>query len=121
MSRDSFLNGPAAKKHPSYNRSKKQESELAALVKGRRTAASGSKDEKADVRKKGLIRIEAKTTSKKSFSVTLEMIHVLEEAALSGAETPCLVIEMNDGGVPVAKKLAEVAIIPIAYLEEITK
>lgn len=81
---------------------------------GRRTAGSGSKMEKGDVRIPGVMRIEAKTTKHKSFSVTLEMIEKIEDAALPATEIPAIVVEFNDGN---GRKLKEVAIVPTYALE----
>ena len=98
----------------SHRRSPKQESELAALVRGRRTAASGARDEKGDVRIKGVARIEAKTTKNKSFSVTLDMVNKIESIATQAGEMPAMVIEFNDG---FGRKLGECAVIPMYALE----
>ena len=88
------MNRDAEKGNASYRRSRKQERELAERLGGRRTAASGSKDEKGDVRVKGFVRLEAKTTKHKSFSVTLDMIKQIEEAALVSGEMPIIAIEL---------------------------
>lgn len=85
---------------------------------GRRTAGSGSKMEKGDVRIRGVMRIEAKTTKHKSFSVTLEMIEKIEDAALPATEIPAIVIEFNDGK---GRKLKEVAVVPTYALEMVTR
>lgn len=116
MSLTSFLDRDKKRGNSSYRRSKKQEKEIATRIGGRRTAASGAKDEKGDVRKKGVLRIEAKTTKHKSFSVTLEMIEKIEEAALSCNELPAIIIEFNDGR---GRKLKEIAIIPSYVLGEL--
>lgn len=91
-----------------YHRSPKQELQLAERTGGKTTPASGSRDVKGDVRIKGIARIEAKTTSNKSFSVTREMIEKLEQHALQAGEVPAIVIEFLENGKPVA----EVAVIP---------
>lgn len=78
---------------PAHRRAPKQERELAIKFGGRVTKGSGNQSEKGDVRVKGVTRIEAKTTSAKSFSVTREMIAKIENAALGGGEIPALVIE----------------------------
>jgi len=82
--------------HPSRQRSKDQEIELASRFGGRKTAASGALDSKGDVRVKGVVRIEAKTTSKKSFPVTREMIRKIEAEAMAADEFPALVVEFID-------------------------
>jgi hypothetical protein len=116
MSRESFINRDERKGNSSYRRSRKQEKELATRLGGKKTLASGSKSEKGDVRVRGVLRIEAKTTKHKSFSVTLEMIRQIEEAALGSNELPCIVIEFNDGA---GKKVKEVAVVPTYILDEL--
>lgn len=116
MSRESFLNRDKLKGTASHRRARKQEKELASRIGGRTTAASGSRDEKGDARKKGVLRLEAKTTKNKSFSVTLEMVTKIEDAALASGEMPCIVVEFNDGR---GKKLKEVAVVPVYVLDEL--
>ncbi len=115
MSLKSFMDRNVDKGNASYRRSRKQERELAGRLGGQLTAASGSKMEKGDVRIKGIMRIEAKTTKHRSFSVTLDMVHKIEEAAMSGGgEVPVIAIEfINDQGIPVA----EVAVVPMYVLD----
>lgn len=100
--------------------SKKQESNLAKRFGGRVTAGSGNKLEKGDVRVEGILRIEAKCTKNKSFSVTLDMINKIKEAALSASpsEVPAIQITfLTDTGVPVE----DIALIPVKYLDFIIK
>jgi translation elongation factor EF-Tu-like GTPase len=118
MSRESFIKRDERHGNPSYRRSRKQEKQLAIRVGGRTTAASGSKAEKGDVRKKRVLRLEAKTTKNKSFSVTLEMIHKIEEAAMLSDELPVLLIEFNNGA---GKKIKEVVVCPSYVLDEIAQ
>ena len=114
MSRESFMTRDVKKGNPSYRRSRKQERELAGRLGGRRTAASGSKDEKGDVRLKGILRLEAKTTKHKSFSVTREMVQQIEQAALSTGEMPVIAIEfINEQGKPICS----VAVVPMYVLD----
>lgn len=101
------------KLHISHRRAPKQEKEIAKRIGGRTTLASGSRAEKGDCRKKGIIRVECKTTSHKSFSITLEMIDKIEEAALSGDEMPVILVEFNSGG----RKIREVAVVPSYVLD----
>lgn len=105
-------------KSKSHTRAPKQEKELAKLVKGRRTPGSGSKALKGDVRKKRVVRIEAKTTKNNSFSVTRDMVRKIEEAALPYDELPVIVVEFNDGK---GKKVSEVAVCPLYVLQEIAE
>jgi len=104
------------KLHPSMQRSKDQEEELALRVGGRKTLASGALDVKGDVRKKGVVRIEAKTTSHKSFSVTLDMLKKIEDAAFSANELPAIVVEFIDQK---GKPKSSVAVVPTYVLEMI--
>lgn len=114
MSLSSFMNRDKDKGNASYRRSRKQERELAGRLGGRTTVASGSKDEKGDARLKGVIRLEAKTTKNKSFSVTLEMVRQIEDAAVLSGEMPVIVVEFNDGR---GKKIKEVAVVPTYVLD----
>lgn len=98
----------------SHRRAVKQEKELARNMRGRLTPASGSREIKGDVRVKGVIRVEAKTTKNKSFSVTSEMIDKIEAAAIGAAEMPIIVVEFNDG---FGRKLREVAVVPMYSLQ----
>lgn len=116
MSREAFLNRDRDRGDPSYRRSRKQEKELATRLGGSKTLASGSKGEKGDVRVRGVLRIEAKTTKHKSFSVTLDMIRQIEDAALASDEIPCIVIEFNDGA---GKRVKEVAVVPTYVLDDL--
>ena len=100
----------------SHRRAPKQERELSKKVGGRLTPASGSRDEKGDVRLKSVARIECKTTSKDSFSITKALIHKIEAAAMPAGELPVIVVEFNDGS-STARKLAEVAVLPMWALE----
>lgn len=97
----------------SHQRSRRQEKELASRFRGRMTRGSGRGNEKGDVRVRGLLRIEAKTTKHKSFSVTREMVDKIENAAITTGELPALIVEFNDGGA----KVSELAVIPVWALE----
>lgn len=100
----------------SHKRSKKQEKALAGRVGGKLTPASGARDVKGDVRVKGILRIEAKTTKRRSFSVTLDMIAQIEDAAVSTGEMPVIIVEFIT---PEGKPIKEVAICPTYVLQEI--
>lgn len=80
-----------------HRRSPVQERSLAQRLNGSCIPGSGSKDTKGDVRN-GVVRIEAKTTTKASFTVTREMVRKIEDAALtsSSGEVPAIVIEFID-------------------------
>lgn len=91
---------PTAHLSPSHKRAPKQEKEVAERIGGRLVRASGSKHEKGDCRKRGVVRVECKTTSSKSFSVTLAMLNKLETAAAISGEFPVLVVEFLKDGKP---------------------
>jgi hypothetical protein len=107
------------KQSVAHRRAPKQERELAKRSGGRLTPGSGSKTQKGDVRKAyGIIRIEAKTTTKKSFSVTKEMVRKIEDASLPNGEIPAIVIEfINENGDPEM----EVAVVPTYLLPNLQK
>lgn len=100
----------------SHKRAKKQEKSWASRTGGKLTPASGARDVKGDVRVKGVLRLENKTTQNKSFSVTLDMVRKIEAAAASGGEVPAIVVEFNDG---FGKPICEVAIVPTYVLDDI--
>jgi hypothetical protein len=116
MTTNHFLRRAEATKNlsNSHRRSKNQERQLADKLGGKLTPASGARDVKGDVRIKGFVRLEAKTTKNKSFSVTIEMIDKIETAAVGASEMPVIVVEFNDG---FGRKLKEVAILPMYSLQ----
>ena len=79
-----------------YHASKGLESGLAAKVGGRRTAGSGNKLEKGDVRKYGVMRIEHKGTVKQSFRVSKAMLEKIELAARGCDELPIFTVDFLD-------------------------
>ena len=95
----------------SHKRSKGQEKELAVRLGGQQIRGSGCGREKGDVRVKGFVRVEAKTTKHDSFRVTREMIEKIEKAALPNGEIPVLVVELN------GEPKQECAIIPAWALD----
>jgi Holliday junction resolvase len=115
MTRDSFLNRDKTRGTFSHRRAPKQERQLAERIGGRITVASGAKQfEKGDVRKTRVVRIEAKTTKNKSFSVTTEIIQKIEDAALAAGEMPVIVIELNNMD---PRKRVSVAVVPLYVLD----
>lgn len=85
------------KQSASHARSPIQEAELAKRGGGRVTPGSGNQAQKGDVMKyRGCVRIEAKTTKNKSFSVTRAMFAKIEDAGLPNNEVPAMVIEFID-------------------------
>ena len=83
-----------------HKRSSKQEAEVAKRTGSRLTPGSGNQLTKGDCRKRGIVRIECKTTSSKSFTVTLDMLNKLETAAAIAGEYPVLVVEFLRNGKP---------------------
>lgn len=79
-----------------YRASAGLEKDLAKRVKGYRTAGSGNKNEKGDVRLRGVARIEHKATQNESFRVTKEMLQKIELAARGCDETPILIVDFLD-------------------------
>ena len=113
MSRDNFLN-PDKKHTASHRRAPKQEKELSKRLKGHLVPGSGSGPQKGDVRVRGVVRVEAKTTKNKSFSVTRKMIDTITDAGIGHGELPAMVIEFLDGD---GHPETEVAVIPMWALE----
>lgn len=68
------------------------------------------------MRVRGVLRIEAKTTKNKSFSVTREMIEKIESAAAMTGELPFLVIEFIDD---TGRSLKQVAVCPMWVLDSV--
>ncbi len=93
---------------------KKQEKEIADKVGGKVSKASGASYQKADVRKYGVVRVECKTTSKKSFRVDEKMIDKLEMDCFGANEIPIIIVEILDGK-------RKVAVIPYYALESILR
>jgi len=101
----------------SHVRAPKQESETAKKIGGRVVRGSGCGYEKGDARLEGVMRIECKTTSKKSFSVTREILKKIEDAAMGAGEIPVLEVEFTENGKPVGS----VCIVPSWTLESLVK
>lgn len=101
-----------------HRRSPKQEKEAAKRLGGKVVVGSGSgRWEKGDVRIRNVLRLEAKTTIKKSFTVTREMVRKIMDAALSSAkgEVPCMEIEFLS---PSGKPEISVALVPVYVLRQ---
>jgi hypothetical protein len=107
----------AGKPHKAHQRAPKQEKELAKRIGGKTVRGSGCGSEKGDVRIKGVARLEAKTTSHASFSITRDMVRKIETAAMSCGEVPAIVVEFlsKDG-----KPMHEVAVVPTWVLNSLT-
>lgn len=85
-----------AKQSPAYHASAGLEKGLAKRTGGYRTAGSGNKNEKGDVRVKGIARIEHKGTQHDSFRVTKTILSKIEKAARACDEVPILVVDFLD-------------------------
>lgn len=96
-------------KKKAHNRSPKQEKEIASRLGGKTVKGSGCGFDKGDVRVKNVVRIEAKCTQKKSFSITQEMINKIEDAACAAGELPFMEVEFLDQN---GKTLNKVAVCP---------
>ncbi len=117
MSRDSFMNRDKRHGTPSHRRAPKMEKELAARGNCYTVPGSGAGHQKGDVKKyRGVLRIEAKTTKNKSFSVTRAMIRKIEDAALTNNELPAIVVEFLG---PIGKPEVEVAVVPLYVLDHL--
>lgn len=90
------------KTHKAHQRSPQQERQRARELGGKPTKASGAvAGHRGDVRVQGVLRLELKTTQRKSFSVTPELIQKIENAALPSGEIPALEVEfLDDKGKP---------------------
>jgi hypothetical protein len=101
-----------------HRRAPKQEKETATRIGGLVVRGSGCGYEKGDVRKKGVVRVECKTTTKKSFSVTRSDLVKIETEALSGGEIPAYCVEFIDAK---GKKIGSYLIMPEWALEHLIK
>lgn len=102
---------------PAHRRSLKQERALAIRGGGTLTVGSGNKREKGDIKQyHKVFRVEAKTTTKKSFSVKRDMMEKLEDSSIPAGEFPAIIIEFIDENENV---LSEVAVIPTYLLKMI--
>jgi len=86
------------KQSKAYHESPKQEAALAEEIGGKRIPGSGSRALKGDVRLAGIVRIEAKTTEAKSFTVTRKMLDKISAAAETAGEMPVLVVDFMPAG-----------------------
>lgn len=117
MSRSSFMKRDADRRKASHFRAPKQEKRLAKRGGGQLVPGSGSGTQKGDVKKfNGILRIEAKNTIHKSFSVSLKMLEKIEEAALPNGELPAIVVEFIDEE---GRLIRDCAVVPMYVLDEI--
>lgn len=85
-------------KDPSKRHAPKHERSLADKLGAKLTPGSGNQAIKGDLRIRGVARIEAKCTRRKSFSVSRDVWSKIQDAAGSGAEheIPVLHVEFLD-------------------------
>lgn len=70
------------------------------VLGGRAVRGSGSGREKGDVRRVGVFRLENKTTQRRSFSVTRDLIEKVEASVPAGSsEIPFMEIRVDDQSV----------------------
>jgi hypothetical protein len=103
-----------AKQSNGYWRAPKQEKALAKRLGARQISRSGAGTKKGDLYISGLIRLECKTTSRASFSITREMIEKVIAAGVCSGELPAIIVEFLDEA---GKPTHEVAIVPVKPLE----
>lgn len=116
MALNPFLSRSEKKERQSkgYWAAPRQEKKLAKRLGGQTITGSGSKLRKGDVEVRGIVRIEAKTTSADSFRVSKEMLQKIRNASLPSDQVPAIIIEfLNAKGLPEG----EVAVIPVDMLE----
>lgn len=82
-----------SKQSKAYWYSKKQEKNIAKDYGGYNISGSGSGKKKGDAVVPNVLRVEAKSTSKKSFSITRDMIDKIENAAVGSNELPIIEID----------------------------
>lgn len=97
-----------------YKAAPAQEQRLADAHGGRRTKGSGSQSEKGDVRVPGFLRIEAKSTQAKSYSLKLEDLAKIEGAACNAGEVPMMQVDFLDAG---GKIISSVYVVPAWAME----
>lgn len=90
------LRGPS----PAHNHAPVQEAKAAARIGGAVTRGSGNGYVKGDARRPGLVRVECKSTSAKSFSVTRDTMEKIEAAAFGADEVPVLQVELLGPSAP---------------------
>lgn len=114
MSRSHFMSRDEKRGSASHRHAPKMEKRIAKESGGRVTPGSGCSYQKGDVKDAwGCVRIEAKGTKNKSFSVTREMVAKIEDAALPSGEIPAIVIDfLDDHG----KVQSSVAVVPTYML-----
>lgn len=71
-----------------------QEQKAARLIKGKTTPGSGSGYQKGDARKRGLVRVECKCTTHKTFTVSRKMVQNLEAGTFGSGEVPVIQVDM---------------------------
>lgn len=111
-----FMNREArrGKKSKAYWRAPHQEKDLSRRLGAKQISRSGAGTKKGDLFIEGVVRIEAKTTSANSFSVSKTMLDKIRNSAMACGEIPVLVVEFLDIA---GKPEAELAICDLKQLE----
>lgn len=105
-----------AEQSKAYWRSKKQEKELGKRLGANLVPGSGKGNKKGDLFINGVARVEAKSTSKLSFNLTIDMIGKIEAAGRASGEVPAIVVEFLDEQ---GRPYMEVAVVQTSVLEEL--
>lgn len=84
-----------SKRRTTRGRSERQEKRTARQYGGKQTKNSGAMDDKGDVKVEGKLRIEDKTTKKRSYRLTLSDLRKVARAA-KGDEMPVMKICFED-------------------------
>lgn len=100
----------------SHAHAPKQEAGLVSSINARLVKASGSGYEVGDVRVKGVIRIDCKSTINNSYSLKAETMEHLQMAAMQDGEVPALQLDFLTTDGEVEQRLA---IIPLWALEQL--
>ena len=98
----------------SHNHAPKQEKRIAKDLSANVVKGSGCGDEKGDVRARGVVRIECKSTTNKSFSITRKILEKIEDAALLSGEVPIIEVEFLE---PDGRVAHSVVVMPKYVLE----
>lgn len=105
-------------KKAAHSYAPKQEKKLAEKLGGKVVKGSGCGFDKGDVRIKGVVRIECKSTERNSFSVTDKIIRKIEDAATSAGELPFIQIDFIT---PQGKIKNSVVVCPLWVLNSINQ
>jgi hypothetical protein len=103
-----------AKQPKAYHRAPRQEKDLSKRFNGYQISGSGRGKKKGDLYRPNVVRVEAKTTQRNSFSVTRDMVNTITHASLASDEMPVIIVEFLDER---GKPTHELAIMQVSHLE----